>query len=200
MLREVRELFSYHSRATERFAEHDCRNVFEKAQRDLGSVGFEDFAGRNVLDLGCGQRFPFALQAAASGAQVTALDINYIKPDVLPVAFCRIIRHNGFKRAMKTVIRRLLFDRTYYGTLEAASGKNIRQYKSEIRYVIADPERSNYPLPSDSFDLTVSNAVVEHITDVPAFAREIARLLKRGGYFHAIIHNFYSLSGGHNLE
>ena len=38
------------------------------------------------------------------------------------------------------------------------------------------------------------------MADVPKFAAEVARLLHSGGYFYAIIHNFYSLSGGHNLE
>jgi SAM-dependent methyltransferase len=49
-------------------------------------------------------------------------------------------------------------------------------------------------------DLVVSNAVLEHVADVPKFSAEVARLLDSGGYFYAIIHNFYSLSGGHSLE
>jgi hypothetical protein len=42
--------------------------------------------------------------------------------------------------------------------------------------------------------------VVEHVVDVVGFAAEIKRLLLPGGYSYGIIHNFYSLSGGHNLE
>ena len=198
--REMRGLFAYHSRFGKRFAEHDCHNVFEKAVRDLKSVGFGKLEDGRVLDLGCGQRYPVALQCAACGATVTALDIDYIKPDVLPLAFYRTVRHNGFKRAIKSGLRRLVFDRSYYNTLEAATGKPLRSFWSGITFMIADPESTNYPLPSDSFDLVVSNAVVEHVADVPHFAAEIRRLLTARGCFYGIIHNFYSISGGHNLE
>jgi len=200
ILREMRELLVYHSRFGRRFAEHDCYNVFEKAMRDLRAVGFGKLQGKRVLDLGCGQRYPFALQCAASGAVVTALDIDYIKPDFLPLAFYRTVQHNGFKRAVKSALRRLIFDKGYYDALERAAGKPLRSFQSRITFVVADPEDAHYPLSSDSFDLIVSNAVVEHVADVPRFAGEIWRLLTAGGYFYAIIHNFYSLSGGHNLE
>lgn len=200
IMREVRELWAYHSRFSRRFGEHDFHNVFEKTLRDLRAVGFRKLKGRRILDLGCGQRFPFALQCAASGAVVTALDIDYIKPDFLPLAFFRTMKCNGFKRAVKSALRRLIFDKVYYKALETATGKPLRLFQSRITFVVADPESSHYPLPSESFDLITSNAVVEHIADVPCFAGEIQRLLVEGGYFYAIIHNFYSVSGGHNLE
>jgi SAM-dependent methyltransferase len=200
ILRELRELFGYHSRFGKRFAEHDCNNVFEKAIRDLALFGFGELEGKSVLDLGCGQRYPFALQSAARGAITTALDIDYIKPDFLPLALYHTVRHNGFKRAVKSALRQLVFDRDYYSMLEAAAGKSLRYFRSEITFVVSDPASAKYSLPSNSFDLIASNAVVEHVADVPRFAAEIRRLLLRGGYFYAIIHNFYSLSGGHNLE
>jgi len=94
----------------------------------------------------------------------------------------------------------ILFDRKYYCALEAAAGKPLRIFRSSISFILAEPTGSEYPLPSDSFDLIVSNAVVEHIVDLPRFVKEVYRLLKKGGFFYAIIHNFYSLSGGHHLE
>lgn len=68
MLREIRELLAYHAWGTERFARHDVENVYRKTLRDLEPFGFGDVAGKRVLDLGCGQRMPFALQCAAAGA------------------------------------------------------------------------------------------------------------------------------------
>ncbi|MBI5649261.1 MAG: class I SAM-dependent methyltransferase [Chloroflexi bacterium] len=200
MLREIRELVSYHSKSTIRFAEHDVHNVFEKTLRDLRNVGFVNLEGKRVLDLGCGQRFPFALQCSANGARVTALDINYIQPDFLPLAFYRTIKHNGLKRAAKSVARRMFWDDRYYQALETSAGNSLQLHKSKIKFVVSDPAQSEYPLPAESFGLIVSNAVLEHVQDVPQFAANIARLLDAGGYFYAIIHNFYSLSGGHNLE
>jgi SAM-dependent methyltransferase len=200
ILRDMRELFAYHSRFGERFAKHDVRNVFEKAVRELRSVGFGKLEGKRVLDLGCGQRYALALQCAASGALVTALDIDYIKPDFLPLAFYRTVRHNGFKRAVKSALRQLIFDKGYYKALEATAGEPLRSFQSRINFVVGDAQSANCPLASNSFDLIAPNAVIEHVADVPRFAEEIRRLLVRGGYFYAIIHNFYSLSGGHNLE
>jgi SAM-dependent methyltransferase len=200
VLREMRELFSYHSASTPRLAQHDVQNVFQKTVRDLRALGFSEINGKRILDLGCGQRFPFALQCAAAGAAVTAADINYVKPDFLPLAFCRTLKHGGLKRAMKSAVRRVLWDKRYYRALEASAGKPLRAHRPRIHFIVADPVSAHYPLPSNSFDLIASNAVLEHVSDLPGFAAEVCRLLDGGGYFYAIIHNFYSLSGGHNLE
>jgi SAM-dependent methyltransferase len=201
MLREFRELVTYHSRSTERFAEHDVHVAFRKAMRDLRDCGLTEIGGRRVLDLGCGQRFPFALQCAALGARVTALDANYVRPDFLPLALYRIARRNGLKRALKSTLRRLIWDGRYYRVLEAnAEQPSLRSCQSSIDFVEADPSSSSYSLPSGSFDLIASNAVLEHVADVPEFAAEVSRLLDSGGYFWARIHNFYSLSGGHHME
>jgi SAM-dependent methyltransferase len=200
MIREMRALFSYHSQFTERQARHDCLNVFGKAMRDLGQVGFTNLTDKRVLDLGCGQRFPFALQCAAAGAEVTALDLDYVKPNVWPLAFAEIWKHNGPKRALKSMVRRVLFDRRYYAALEDAAEQPLRSFVPKISFVMADPQAASYPLPDKQFDLIASNAVVEHVADVELMASEIRRLLIGRGYFHAIIHNFYSLSGGHAPE
>jgi 2-polyprenyl-3-methyl-5-hydroxy-6-metoxy-1,4-benzoquinol methylase len=73
IFREIKELFSYHSQFSKRFAQHDVQNVFNKTMDDLKKFGFEDLKGKRILDLGCGQRFPLALQCASYGAVVTAL-------------------------------------------------------------------------------------------------------------------------------
>jgi|SRR5450759_2819762 len=200
MLRELRELFFYHSKSTARFAEHDVHNVFDKAIRDLKQYGFDDIRGKRILDLGCGQRYPFALQCAANDAKVTALDINYVKRDFLPLAFYRMIKHSGVKRAAKSILRRVLWDNDYYNALETSAAIPLRSHQSRIEFIVSDPTTTSYPAPPNSFDLIASNAVLEHVTDVHKFAAEISRLLDSAGYFYAIIHNFYSLSGGHNLE
>lgn len=200
IFREIKESVTYHHKYVEKHAKHDYRNVFYKAIRDLRHFGVTNLHGKQVLDLGCGQRFPFALLLAANGAEVTALDIDYVRCDFLPVAAWRIFRHNGLKRAAKSITRRLLFDRKYYYALESEAGKALKSYFSRISFVAGDPHSTSYPLPSNYFDLIVSNAVVEHVKDISGFASEIHRLLRRGGHFHAIIHNFYSLSGGHCLE
>ncbi|MFH1501664.1 MAG: class I SAM-dependent methyltransferase [Candidatus Eisenbacteria bacterium] len=200
MLTQTREHLEYHRRWTRRFAEHDVLNVFEKAERDLTSAGLAGLQGKRVLDIGCGPRFALALQCAARGARVTALDTKYVRPDFLPVYAWRTLVHDGLSGVLKATLRRTLFDRTYYAALERASGKRLRHLADELEFVAADGEESRYALPSDSFDLITAIAVLEHVPDIPALAEEISRLLVPGGVFYAIIHNYYSLSGGHNPE
>jgi len=200
LIKEFKELFTYQYKYVKNHARHDYQNVFYKAMRDLRPFGIISPTDLRVLDLGCGQRFPFALLLAANGAVVTALDMDYIKPDFLPVAACRIFRHNGVKRATKSIIRRLLFDKKYYNSLESYAERDLRGISSRIEFVVTDPHGNSYPLPLSHFGLIVSNAVLEHVKDIPGFVSEIHRLLRRGGIFYAIIHNFYSLSGGHRME
>jgi SAM-dependent methyltransferase len=199
-IREAGDLLAFHSQWTDRLAEQDVHNVFEKTQRDLRTHGFGDLSGKRVLDLGCGQRFAFALQCAASGAVVTAVDLDYVKPEPLAPAFWNITRHNGLKRAFKSIFRRLVFDARYYRALEKHAGRPLRQHASKIDFVLADPSASRYPLPDGSFNLIASNNVLEHVANISDLACETNRLLLKGGYFYAIIHNYYSLSGGHNLD
>lgn len=200
LLRQPFEFVRYHSRFVEQQALHDYEHVYQKVLRDLNPLGFGELQGKQVLDLGCGQRFAFALLCAAAGAVVTALDVDYVAPDPLPTYAWRVLKHNGPKRALKSLIRRLLFDRRYYRSLERACGEKVSAYAHKISFVTADRHAKNYALPGESFDLIVANAVVEHVVNVELMVLEIHRLLKREGFFHAIIHNFYSLSGGHNVE
>jgi SAM-dependent methyltransferase len=199
-IREIKDLLTYNYRYTERFAYHDCRNVFQKSLKDLELHGFKGLNRKNVLDLGSGQRYPFALQCAAAGANVTSLDIEYVKPDSLALYFIRCFKHGGFKRAIKSIVRRICFDKKYYRALEACAGRPVCDFVSEIIFVTEGANNSNYSLPSANYDLIASNAVLEHVSDVSAFACEIKRLLRPGGYFYGNIHNFFSISGGHNME
>ena len=200
ILTQTRELLEYHRRWTRRFAEHDVRNVFERAERDLKKVGFGELEGSRVLDIGCGPRYGFALQCAARGARATALDTKYVEPAALPVYLWRTLVHDGARGALKAALRRSAFDGIYYDALEEASGTSLRQLASELEFVAADEQENRYELPSASFDLVAAIAMLEHVADVDSFAAETERLLRPGGFFYAIIHNYYSLSGGHNPE
>jgi SAM-dependent methyltransferase len=53
---------------------------------------------------------------------------------------------------------------------------------------------------SQTFDFVYSDWAFEHIADVAAVACEVRRVLKPDGIFHASVHLFPSLSGGHNFE
>lgn len=200
LFREIKDIYNYHQRSTKKIAIHDYENVYKKAIEHLKAFGFGSVEGKEILDLGCGARFPFSLLAASEGANVTALDISYVKPHALPVFFWKIARANGIKRAAKSVVRKVLFDKLFMKEMEKCAGRDLQKFIPRINFVLADPSAADYPLPSEKYDLVTSNAVLEHVEDVKKYFAEAARLLKKGGLCYAIIHNYYSISGGHNLE
>ena len=138
--------------------------------------------------------------AAAEDAHITALDVMCLKPHPLPVFFWKILRANGVKRAAKSAVRKALFDEAYFRQLDASAGIDLSSFISKINFVLADPTEANYPVPLDKYDLISSNAVLEHVYDVKKYFKEVSRVLKRGGLCYGLIHNYYSISGGHNLE
>ena len=200
LLQEIKTIYHYHQRSTREIAIHDYTNVYKKTMKDLAGFGLDSVAGKEVLDIGCGARFPFSLLAAAEGAHITALDVMYLKPHPLPVFFWKILKANGVKRAAKSAVRKALFDELYFKQLEDSAGIDLTPFVSKINFVLADPKAANYPIPADKYDLIVSNAVLEHVYDVAKYFREAGRVLKRGGLIYGLIHNYYSISGGHNLE
>jgi ubiquinone/menaquinone biosynthesis C-methylase UbiE len=48
----------------------------------------------------------------------------------------------------------------------------------------------NLPFPDESFDWIVCHTVIEHVRDVEACIREIARVLRHGGYLHLEAPNY----------
>lgn len=200
VFRVIRELIDYHSQHTEKFAKHDYFNVFLKTIRDLNETGYNINDSHKILDLGCGQRYPLSLLFSSMCESVTALDINYVKHDLLPIFFYHVWKHNGLDRAIKSIVRRIFFDKRYYKILEKSAGLHLFKNSKRIHFITSDPTTPKYPLESESFNLIVSNAVIEHIENVSQYVHEIDRLLVKKGYFYGIIHNYYSLSGGHHLE
>jgi len=197
---QLRQMLTYHVRWASSFPAHDVHSVFERTAHDLRACGFGEIQGKRVLDLGCGPMYAFALQCAAHGAKATALDVKYVRPGPLPQMFVRSLSHDGLTAAAKLTVRRGLFAPGYYRRLETEAGTALRSHESEVEFVVSDVAGGSYPLPSSSFDLVMANAVLEHVGDVEQTAVEIHRILKPGGYFYAIIHNFYSVSGGHCPE
>jgi SAM-dependent methyltransferase len=99
---------------------------------------------------------------------------------------------------LRACARRLLLDPGYYRELARLSAAPLRP--DAIRFVVHDSDEREYALDSGRFDLVCSNAVLEHVGDIGAVASEIARVMAPGAVLWALIHNYYSLSGGHHLD
>lgn len=59
--------------------------------------------------------------------------------------------------------------------------KKARERKIYRKVILADAKQ--IPLKNKSLDLVFSNSVIEHIPDADRVIKEVARVLKKGGYF-----------------
>ncbi len=183
-------------RMLEAWAAHDV-DTFRAFTRTVTRLGKDPFTAR-VLDVGCGSNAPMSLLLHSSGARVTGLDM-YVGYrwglGVKPSRYVRYAREVGLAKTLRKAIGELVYDRRYYSTLASRSGIRLTERGLDLRAMdIRDPA-----LADGTFDLIHSNATWEHVPDVAAANRQIARLLKPGGLAFIEIHLFPSLSGGHDL-
>ena len=148
-----------------------------------------------ILEIGCGQRFADTLLFHSQGADITGIDLDYIVHRFSIGNMARVWRHNGFERFLKTLIRHVCFDASFYRTLAACSGIELRFGGLDIRHMSA----CDMTFADNTFDYVYSNAVFEHIDDVDNAWREVGRVLKPDGCARIGIHLFPSLSGGHHM-
>lgn len=194
-IRTARELFAYHRARSAAFAEHDYRDVYGSTRERLKRALGRPVAGMRMLDVGCGQRTPATLLFTAAGNEVVGIDMELITSGPGPGSFVRAWRADGLERAAKTLVRQLLFDPAYDRRLAELAGKPLSRRALDLRRLSV----TEVPFSDASFDAVISNAVFEHLPDVPAAIAQVARILKPGGVCHIAIHLFPSLSGGHHM-
>ncbi len=158
-----------------------------------------DVRSLRMLEIGSGQRFAATLLLHSLGAHVTGIDADYVDPHFTLNGYWRIWKLNGLERSVKTLTRHVLFDRDYYAGLAECFHSD---FDRPLRWDGLDLRQMNacaLDFPDNHFDFAFSRAVFEHIDNVPAACRELARVLKPGGVAFIEAHLFPSLSGGHNL-
>lgn len=148
--------------------------------------------GGRVLDIGCGSRAGTVILHHTAGARATGIDFDDPRP-----GFRGLIgqaRHNGVERAVKTLARRILFDRRYHRRLAELYGAPLRR-DIDVRRMDARA----MAFADGEFDLIYSIAAFEHIDGVDRAAAEIGRVLRPGGVALIHAHLYRSPSGGHDL-
>jgi len=191
-LRVYKDLWNYHRSQTREFAGHDFDNFQAIRNRYEKNTG-QPLTGKRILDLGCGQRYPHLLLLSAGGNEVTGIDLEVVGPGYKK--YLKMLRLSGWERSLKSFLRQLCFDRLYFAELSRLSDRAL----DRVNLNIIQGDATSLPFPDDHFDLIVSTAVFEHITDLPKAAQEVSRVLKPGGVCDIEIHLFTSISGGHNL-
>jgi len=188
-------LWRYWQQGAREFARDDFR-VYRDARERLASHLGAPVAGKRMLDVGCGQHYPETLLYHNDGNQVTGVDLDVVGVGPSLHKYAAILRHNGVRRAAKSLVRELVFDPVYFGELERQYGRPLSRKGLDLRTADA----AALPFAGGTFDLVVSTNTFEHLADLDGAVHEIARVLKPGGLAHIDIHLFTSLSGGHHLE
>lgn len=183
-------------RMLQAWARHDAdtyHNFLQTIEAAGGSV-----AGKCVLDIGCGSNAPMALMLHSSGVRVIGVDghIGYRWGLGIRVQrYTSYLREVGAVRTLRKAIGEVVYDRHYYKTLEQTLGVRLTEKQLDLRVMRVEA----LELLTASADIVHSNATWEHVADIDAANREVARVLRPGGLAYIEIHLFPSLSGGHDL-
>ncbi len=146
--------------------------------------------GRDVLDIGTGQ---FLLQMYYFGLhnRVAGIDYDVIANGINPLQYLQMLKHNGPRRTIKTVGRKLLgIDRRHRSELKAQM--NVASLpKARVQRMDA----CNLTFPDGSFDFVHCLSVFHHLPDPGAAMRGIVRVLRPGGTAYISFHLYTSETG-----
>ncbi|HTZ75092.1 MAG TPA: methyltransferase domain-containing protein [Candidatus Aquilonibacter sp.] len=187
--REARGLLSFHS------ANHRARvdELVGRAEECCAALrnafGFEA-RGKDILDVGPGQ---FLIQSRyfALEGKVTGLDAEVILDRFSARGLVDTLRHNGLRRAVKTVVRRAAgIDRMYVLALRQRLGVDALPAVDLRR-----GDACRMPFPENSFDMVYCRAVLHHLDDPRAALQEMRRVLRAGGVAWVELHPYSSWNG-----
>ena len=143
-----------------------------------------------ILDIGPG---PFLVHMSyfAQRNRVRGIDLDVVPTGFAPRQYLEMWRRNGLRRAMKTIVRKVVgIDRQYRRELER---RLIRPQYEAHRVYQMDAQEIGFP--DCTFDLVHSRSVFHHIPQPELALAEVARVLKPAGIAILSFHLFTSESG-----
>lgn len=168
------------------------------AWRDhLARLGIRDVSGIRVLDIGCGDRAQMAALLASDGATVVGLDMQAISLGWRrPTMWFSATVSSGPIAGLHLAVRDLLHTFRYWRVLATLAGRALPFRR--IRFVQGDA--ADLPFTEGTFDLVVSSAVWEHLSDVGRASKEVNRVLAPDGLAIIQIALFPAIQGGHHQD
>ncbi len=167
---------------------------FLKIQKDLRTEFNFELKNKKVLDIGCGQRYPYTyLLSKHNNAIGIDLDVILLRHDYRN--YKAIIYKNGLNRFLKTFLRSLLFDRQYFKELSRLSEKSRKS-----QFIIKHMNAEDLKFKENSFDFVLSILSFEHFKNVEMCVKEVKRVLKKGGKFYITVDIYTKLHGGHEIN
>lgn len=186
------------TRSASEVAAHDYRTAFLKSVRWISSASDVPIKRACILVIGCGYNYPDPLLWSSTCSLAVGADVRtaFWKRGIFPLA--KELSRSGTNTAC-ALARAIILRRAYHGyydELRDVSGLDL----DETRQQLITYDGRNLPFSDKSFDVIVSNAVLEHVSDLDCLSREMARVAADGGVCYHLWHNYYSLSGSHVPE
>lgn len=147
-------------------------------------------ASRRALDVGAGQRL-MHLAYLAQCNTVTGIDLEVVVHGFNFRAYMRMVRTNGVRRTIKTIVRKMLqIDARY--RRELCDQLGINRFPT-VRALPMDAKDMSFA--DESFDFVFCHSVLHHIPEPERAIREVARVLEPGGVAHLALHLYTSDTG-----
>lgn len=192
----LRSLFDYNASI---HARHNFFNVFVKSKKDITPLIKDSLINKKILILGSGYHYSDVILFSNVSNYVVGLDIlrTFYRDGFIKTIQSRIthLKESIFKALITTIIYKYRY-RKYYKELHKLSKKPIDHNKYNLQSYNGD----KMPFTDSFIDISVSNAVIEHITDLDNFCKELYRVTKKNGIAYHLWHNYYSISGAHVPE
>jgi len=174
-----------------------ARNSFRKYLKIKKVVKNEfnfELRGKKILDIGCGQRYPFTYLFSKEN-DVVGIDLDVVLKSHSLRNYYSIISKNGLSRFIKTFLRSILFDWQYFRELSRL-GDMGKKKNFDIKHMNAE----NLKFENDTFDFILSILSFEHFKNVEQCVKEIKRVLKKKGKFYITVDLYSKIHGGHETN
>ena len=151
------------------------------------------WAGKRLLDIGCGQILGYTLPLAMANT-VTGIDTELpLRRPILP-AIWRTMRRSGLHRTIKSAVAAVLGQaRLFEEGLRRATG-----FRGPFDYDLRCMDATKLEFPDASFEGVCSFSVLEHLADPRSALREMHRVLQPGGVCYLDLHLYTAIHGDHD--
>lgn len=187
----------YSSYNASRHVRHDYENVFLRAQKDVISVIKCPLTEASILVLGCGYHYPDVILFSRVSKCTVGLDVlGAFYRDGIARAFHDVRNRTG--STLGALFRAIMLRHyyIYHHYFQKISGEPIEHQK----YNLLSYGGCQMPFEDETFDVVLSNQVLEHVEDLEGVFKELHRITKKQGISYHFWHNYYSFSGGHVPE